>query len=85
MIKDETARTPFRASPAPPSRPRPDCKLIAVGPEEAAALDRVRLKFGLTYSQAVSLLLWSQSEEALGVNFVGFAKKVLGLRLEGLK
>ena len=59
--------------------------MIAVGPEEAAALDRVRLKFGLTYSQAISLLLWSQSEETLSVDFVGFAKKVLGLRLEGPK
>jgi len=85
-MKDETPQTPHEgASPAPPSRPRRDYKLIAIGPEEAAALDWVKLKFGLTYSQAVSLLLWSQSEERLSVSFVGFAKKVLGLRVEGLK
>ena len=60
-MNDETAHTPPEgALPAPYSSKR-DCKLIAVGPKEASALDRVRLKFGLTYSEAVSLLLWCQS------------------------
>ena len=45
MMKDETPQTPHEgAFPAPPSRPRRDYKLIAIGPEESAALDCGRIK-----------------------------------------